>query len=229
MKINDAILEALRPAPVELDPEWSNTTLRSILATEQTTPRKMRTRRRVGLTAFVVATTSVAGMGVAAASTGFSFKSFTETFGYWNTTPVEGHPDVDPASATRIASATGPNNSVFSVLGTDGDYACFTAVLESTTSAKAALPSDFTDITSNYCGAFARAEFGLDGVSYTNGVAGYMVHAGEAVRATVTSAKGTEYPALLVDGLFWGWFPEGEHPTLTAYAEDGTVVGRERL
>jgi hypothetical protein len=233
MKLNDATIEALRPEPVPLDADWSTATLRSILATEPTAPRRRSTPRRAAIAIVAVTVTSGLGVGVAAATTGFTLGSFTDAFSYWGTTPVEGKPSVDPASAKRLVTAEGPDNSVFSVVGTGGEYACFTAVIESPASAKGNLPTSFTDITDNYCSDHPPygddAAFGLASISYGSEIAGYMASAGEAVQAVATAGDGTEYPALLVDGQFWGWFPKDQNLTLTGYAKDGTLVGQVRL
>jgi hypothetical protein len=66
-------------------------------------------------------------------------------------------------------------------------------------------------------------------VSFQGQIAGFIVSAGNAVRAEVHTPDGQAYPALLVDGDFWGWFPTDARPTLVGYATDGTVIDRVEL
>jgi hypothetical protein len=228
MTIDNATIDALRPGTVALDPEWSDATLRAILAEDPPQVRRP-TGRRVAIAAFAITLTTVGGVGVAAATTGFSFSSFADTFSYWN---GGDRPHVDPSGATRLATAAGPSGSIFSVVGAGDDPTCYTAIIESASSAKQVLPSAFTDITDNYCTDFSgrdRPEFGSASVSYGSEVAGYTVPAGRAARAELTGQDGTTYPALLVDGQFWGWFPKDQHPTLVGYAKDGTRIGETVL
>lgn len=182
-----------------------------------------RPRARVALVTCAVVATSAVGVGVAAATTGMGFSAFTDTFDHWSRT-------VDPAEAQRVATAPGPDGTVFSVLVTP-DSGCRTAVVESPQSAAAPLPSSFTDVTSNWCSTTVETgPFGTGAdVTLWNGIAGFNVRAGEAVRAEVTTPAGEEFPALLVDGLFWGWFPSEARATLIGYASDGSVMGREYL
>lgn len=232
MRINSAMLEALRPEPVTMDPDWSHASLTAILADEPTTHAGARrqARSRVALVGLAFVATSTLGVGVAVAAGGLTLHSFTEAFSYWKSRPVDGHPGVDPARAQRVATAPGPGDTVFSVFATGGDYSCRTAVVEDAESAKAHLPSSFTPITDNFCSSAPMgADFGASSVSFQGQIAGFIVAAGSAARAEVHTADGTEYPALLVDGDFWGWFPKAAHPTLVGYAVDGTVIGRVEL
>ncbi|WP_159081652.1 hypothetical protein [Nocardioides sediminis] len=229
MKISSATLVALRPEPVTMDPEWSHASLTAILA-EPTTRAGSRRRAhsRVALVSLAFAATSTLGAGVAVAAGDLTFHSFTEVFSYWKS--VDGHQGVDPARAQRMATAPGPDDAVFSVLATGSDYTCRTAVVESAESAEDPLPSSFTPVTDNFCASTPLgADFGGADVSFQGQTAGYIVSAGSAARAEVHTPDGREYPALLVDGDFWGWFPTDAHPTLVGYALDGTVIGRVEL
>jgi hypothetical protein len=232
MKISSSTLEALRPEPVTMDPDWSHSSLTAILADEPTTHTgaRRRTHSRVALVSLAFVATSTLGVGVAVAAGGLTLHSFTDAFSYWKSRPVDGHQGVDPARAQRMATAPGPGDTVFSVLTTGGDYSCRTAVLEDAESAKAPLPSSFTAVTDNFCSSTpSGVDFGADSVSFQGQIAGFIVAAGSAARAEVRTPNGREYPALLVDGDFWGWFPKAAHPTLVGYAADGTVIGRVEL
>jgi hypothetical protein len=235
MNVSIATIEALRPGPVDMDSTWADATLAAILADEPDPVRRSRRnpRSRAVLVSLAVAASSVMGAGVAAAATDFVPQSFTDAFAFWKKDPAPGQlgqHSVDPGDARRVATAPGPRGAVFSVISTPGNFACHTAVLESPQSAAEALPSSFVDVTSKWCSGSSRGtEFGAADVSFQNGVAGFVVAAGRAARASVEARDGREYPALLVDGEFWGWFPQDENPTLVGYAPDGSVVGRIHL
>jgi hypothetical protein len=228
MKIDHRVLHELRPTEHPLDPTWSHDTLLRVMATESTTAttRNPRTkRRRVALVAVGVAVTTVTGVGVASAS-GLTSQSLTDAFSSWKVWP--GY-DADPAQAERVATAPGPDGLVFSVLDTgDGQTkSCRSAILETAESARLPKPTTFTDVYGNFCADGPTfPTFGNIGVTNDDLAATYVVSAGDAVRADVRTPDGTQYPALLVNGDFWGWFPLGEHPTVTGYAADGTVVGQ---
>ena len=231
MKISADVIEELRPDPVTMDPTWSHETLTRLMAADSpsTQPHAPRQRkRRVALVSLAVVATSVAGVGVASAS-GLIPTSFTDAFSSWQHWP--GHP-ADPATAERIATAPGPDGMVFSVLSTGHGHAdsCRTSVVESAESATHALPVSFTNIYGTFCSDAATAPtFGSGSVSYQDVAAGFTVSAGNAVRAEVRTPTGQTYPALLVEGDFWGWFPRSAHPTLVGFAADGSVVGKVRL
>ncbi len=55
----------------------------------------------------------------------------------------------------------------------------------------------------------------------------YWVPAGQAIRADLPLPDGSGYPAVLVEGGFYGWFSTDSRgdPVLTGYAADGTVIG----
>jgi hypothetical protein len=183
--------------------------------------------------ALVAAVPLTTGIGIAAATTDLVPGAFTDVFSFWGQgNPAADIQPSDPGDAARMATAPGPDGKVFTVMSTadDGQYGCRTALLESKESAAQPQPTAFVEVTDNWCESEPFSyTFGGAGVSFVNDTAGYTVVAGEAVRAEARADDGTEYPALLVDGYFWGWFPTSEHPTLTGYANDGSVVGQVHL
>ena len=228
MKISSDVLEELRPDPVALDPAWSHEVLTRVLSDHGHVTTTRPARRRVVVVGVAVAATSIAGVGVAAAN-GLMPHSFTAAYSGWQHWP--GHA-ADPATAERVATAPGPDGTVFSVLSTGHGAAdsCRTAVLESAESARQPLPGEFTDIYGDFCSdAPTLPDFGGVSVSYQDVAAGYTVSAGDAVRAEVRTPDGQAYPALLVEGDFWGWFPRSARPTLVGFAADGSVVGTVHL
>lgn len=237
MKLTDATLDDLRPQPRDLDPEWSASTLTTILSTpgagRQVGAGAARCPRRGVAISLLAAVSLSTGLGIAAATTDLASGSFTDAFSFW----AQGNPaadilPADPGDVMRMATAPGPDGTVFSVMSTaeDGQYGCRTALLESKESAAQPQPTSFVAVTGNWCASepFTSA-FGGAGVDFVNDTAGYTVVAGDAVRAEVRADDGTEYPALLVNGYFWGWFPTSDHPTLTGYASDGSLVGEVAL
>lgn len=81
--------------------------------------------------------------------------AFTDAFGYWQTNPVHGHPAVDPATAKRVASTTGPHGTRFTVLAAsaakDPAYTCVVALFETARSARNPGPTAFTEASGNWC------------------------------------------------------------------------------
>lgn len=233
MKIDAETLEAIRPVPATLDRDWSDRTLSEILAAESVrrSSRPRRTaRRRAAVAGLALAATAVSGVGVAAAATGLGSHSFADVFSSWKKWP--GNDGADPATAVRAATAPGPQGTVFSVLSTGGEdqRGCRTAVFESASSSAGSIPSDFIGASSSFCSTESTfTDFGGVGVDFSDMGAVFTVSAGEAVRAEVRTPDGLEYPALLVGGDFWGWFPKAAHPTLVGYAADGAIVGRVKL
>lgn len=231
MKVSNELLSELRPKVAPLDPEWSNETLTRVLASTPTPgpARTARPRRRHIAAVGVAVVASFGGITVASAS-GLMPQAFTDEFAMWKDWPGR---STDPATAKRAATAPGPNGLVFSVMSTANGQAdsCRTSVLETAESAKLPGPADFTAIFDNFCSDEpSLPDFGGVSVNFhADSANGYVVSAGEAVRAVVTTPDGQEYPALLVEGDFWGWFPFGERPTLTAYAADGSIVGSVNL
>ena len=232
MKISSETIDAIRPEPAALDPDWSHETISAILATEPTRrPRSRRSGRlRGAVVGLALATATVSGAGIAAAATGLTPQVFTDAFAGWKHWP--GNDDADPATAVRVAEAPGPAGTVFSVLSTGGEngYGCRTAVFESAESAAEPAPSSFAGVYGDFCSSGPTfPTFGGAGVTFDELAATYVVSAGDAVRAVVSTPDGTTYPALLVGGDFWGWFPKSADPTLVAYAADGSVVGKVKL
>ena len=231
MKISSDVLEELRPDPVTMDPTWSHATLNRVLSGENRptrVPAPRQGRRRIVLVSAAMLATSAAGVG-AASAIGLTPTSFTSAFSSWQHWPGG---SADPAAAERIATAPGPDGMVFSVLSTGRAHgsSCRTSVVESAESARRDLPDSFTEIYGDFCSNHATAPtFGTAAVSYQDVAAGFTVSAGKAVRAEVRTPDGQVYPALLVEGDFWGWFPRSAHPTLLGYAVDGSLVGKVRL
>ena len=212
--------------------------------TRPAAPRRLSRRRTLLVGGTFIAMTSI-GVAAAAEVLDLGYSSFAETFSHWGSGTTEGGRQlVAPSTAERAATAPGPDGTVFSVLRTPGEYACYTSVLETKASSAEPLPTSFVPTSGNWCDdepIFEDfEEFGGLGVSFSyripgvdlpaeHGLAAFDASAGDAVRAEVTTPTGKSYPALLVDGMFWGWFPGGEAATLVGYAADGSVVGREYL
>lgn len=190
----------------------------------------------------------VAGGGVAAAN-GRLPLAFTQAFatwaGDWSMNGVQG---ADPDTAERVASTTGPDGTTFTVMAaptttTDGGRgACTVAVLETAASTRDAGPSDFQDVSSNWCHSSIVGQpfgvMGTDAAYAADSTLGVMhdlwvwsAAAGDAVRAELVTADGRTWPAVSYDGVLYGWFPalrEGDaRPQLIiGYAADGTEVDR---
>ncbi|GAA4125640.1 hypothetical protein GCM10022215_34260 [Nocardioides fonticola] len=231
MKIDLDDVGAIRPDLEPLHPVRSAETLNAILRTERDNRRAvLRPPRRPWAAAGVALVLTLGtGTAVAAAGSGWVGAPFAEVFSPWLSWP-DGT-GADPTAAVRRASAPGPVGTVFSVLTTEDDGGgCRTAVFESEASATASEPTEFTPAYGDWCAdGPSGSDFGTVGVDSGPMADGFVVSAGEAVRAEVTAPDGRTFPALLVGGDFWGWFPTGSHPTLVAYAVDGAVVGTIRL
>ena len=200
----------------------------------------------------------VGGAGAAAAAGGLLPQSFTDAFSGWGTTPREGGsryegpdaqavgpdragPAIDPSTGQRVASAPGPNGTVFTLVtahATDPAYQCTAVLFESPTSAGQPLPSDFRSSYHDTCQEGpAQGTFDMKGTHEPEkGVWTWSATAGDAVRATLVGPDGTSYPVLGEAGALYGWFPGhadlvgGTLATdrlyvLTGYAADGSVVG----
>ena len=236
------VLTAIRPI-TEFDSQMSpseQTALRErIMADRAVAPsagrRSPRRRRRLAAVTLSAILASTVGVG-AAAATGNMPQAFTDAFSYWFTSPVAGQNGIDPSTAHRAAVAPGPHGQVFSVLtakGADG-YQCTVGLFETNRSADMPGPAAFTDATGSICRTGPDdGDFGGSSVSAAGHAYSYFVSAGSAVRAELHTSDGTIYPALLVEGDFWGWFPTpasvSTHPVLIGYAADGSVVGRTVL
>lgn len=237
-----AVLTAIRPTN-DLDTDTSpseQTALRERIMADRITTghtsQKRPRRRRLAAAALTAVLASTVGVGTAAA-TGNMPQAFTDAFSYWFTSPVAGHEGIDPSAARRVATAPGHDGMVFTVLTAKGanGYQCTAGLFETSRSAQLTGPADFTDATGSICrtgpdhGAFGSGS----SVSVAPQAYTYFASAGSAVRAEVRTTDGGTYPALLVEGQFWGWFPTptpgSAHPVLIGYAADGTAVGRTVL
>lgn len=236
MLTHDDVIDALRPEPPALDPAWSDQTLSRILAQSPQTPRQVtrprRTRTRVALLGVAAALPLTAGVGLAAASSGLLPQAFDNVFAHWGIgNPDEGIAPVDLDSVRRAATAAGPDGQIFTVVaaGTKGGSTCHTALFETQASAAEPRPTAFIDVTDNWCAPEQTGSFGGVSLTNTDGYSAFHVSAGEAVDAVLRTTSGDRYPVILVDGYFWGWFPQGEAATLVAHDADGVPQGRAIL
>jgi len=237
--VNDdrlTVLRQMRPRP-SLDVVWTAEEQRSvrerILADRRTDeqPAAVPRRRKRAAVAGVAALTLIAAPGLAVAiDDGLKEQAFVDAYGYWGETI--GGP-VDPAAATRAATAPGPYDGTFSVLTSTNDegMTCVAPVFETTSSATADLPDDFNDGGSFCHEAPSTRPFGFDSIGYNNTAAVWWAHAGDAVSGELVDTDGAVYPVVLVEGYLFGWYPlpsrmPDDRPTLIGYAADGSEVGR---
>jgi ferric-dicitrate binding protein FerR (iron transport regulator) len=233
------VITALRPRPEE-DAAWTQQERAALLTRVLHSPRPWapsrpsRLRRRtltLGLSGVLV----VAGGGAAVAG-GLVPQAFVDAFAYWQNQPSgENSPPVDPSTAERAATAPGPGGTVFTVVSAhaadDPSFRCTTALFETPESAAQPGPAVFTDAFGSVCEKPSHRTFG-DGtnVAVTDGKYVWQIPAGDAVRGELRTASGEDWPVVLVDGSFYGWFPALEpgepHPVLVGYAADGSEVGR---
>ncbi len=239
------VIDALRPQGDSIDPEWSQETLRLILATTPAPARPELRRRRIRKVLVGTGALAVLGGGVAAAAD-IMPQSFTDAFAGWSLTGHQydddpGRQSVDPATARRLATEPGPGGTIFSLVAANGTgrYACVAALFETPSSAGKPAPDAFVDANGSSCDAQpAHAGFG-DGAAVdvlrepdTLGepaVVVYSVATGDAVRAVLQTADGQSYPVLRLNGRFYGWYPgHGSPPggVLIGYAANGEELGR---
>lgn len=231
------VLSEMRPTG-SLDAVWTadeQTVVRERILSDRTSPARVRPhRRRHAALSGVLAFGLVCLPGVAGAvGSGMEPQAFFDAYDYWGDNPDGA---VDPATATRAASAAGPFGGTFSVLtarNEDG-LTCMTPVFESTTSEKALLPDDFEGGFST-CGSVPSTRpFAVDAVEYVDTATVWFGHAGDAVTAELRMPSGEVYPVLRVEGYLFGWYPlptpgERDAPVLTGFAADGTEVGTAEL
>lgn len=205
--------------------------------------RTRRGRRRLAAVALGVLVCAIpANLAVA-----YGPVSYRDAYGWMFAEPVDGGPvdgPINPATLRRVASGTGPDGMVFSVVtGTNtAGRTCLTPVFETAESGLQPLPTDVVVQGGGECRAVPSAlPFGRgDSLDLAvQGVAGlYTCAAGEAVRAEVRAdATGLTYPALLAYGRFFAWMPpvgDGiggmeDAYTITGYAADGRIVGQGHL
>lgn len=237
-----AVVDSLRPS-TDVDQLWDpieQADVRERILTAAQPGDELaerRGRKRRPLVVLAASGLVVAGGAGAAAAGGLMPQAFTDAFSSWQSTPATSTPQVDPANAERVATAAGPDGTVFTVLTAsatdDPDYACTVALFETAQSATAPGPAAFTEASDNWCRKGPEtAPFGSGAnIDVSDGYYVWWTAAGDAVRAELHTASGQTYPVVRSRGTFFGWFParaEGEpQAELIAFAADGTEVGRE--
>lgn len=242
----DTTLEALRPDTLPFDEQWSRAALAGILATPSGSPTSRP--RRVRMVVAGAVAVGLLGAGAATAA-GLVPQVFTEAFAGWSVVPAEGEPGrqaVDPATAERVATAAGPNGTVFSLVaapGRDG-FSCVAVLFETSASVAAAVPSAFVDGDGGLCAAQppVDARFGqmaaldvqrLPAALGEREIGVLSIWAGSAARAEVRTADGVRRPLLRLGGRFYGWFVghgDDAGPALViGFDADGTEIGRARI
>lgn len=231
------VLSGMRPQ-TSLDTVWTadepSVVRERILADRNSPANAGPHRRRRAALAGVVALGLIAVPGVATAvGSGMKPQAFFDAYDYWDDNP---RGSVNPATASRAATAPGPFGGTFSVLtATNEDgLTCIGPVFESSTSAKAELPDNFEDGGSFCHSAPSTRPFGLDSIVYTDSATVWWAHAGDAVTAELRMPSGEVYPVVRVEGYLFGWYPlplrgPDEAPTLTGYAADGSALGKIRI
>lgn len=230
------VLKTLRPTP-PLDGDWSVAELSRITTSPTTRPAAQqpiqRRRRRIVVSSAVAGALFAGGIGTAAA-TGLLPDRLLNLLDTMSPSPDAAH---QTASATvqRAATAPGPDGQVFSVVtwdeGPGSDYEwCSVPVIETAASAAEPVPADFYD-NGAVCGPGGFAdEFAAEyGVNASDPYAVFEVKAGTAVRGELRLPDGSTYPAVLVRGWLYGWFPPATEGVLTGYTQDGTVAGTVTL
>lgn len=235
-------LMAVKPS-LDDDERWAQAARNGVLTRIIETPRAVAAPsvavsqgpRRLAWIGAAVAVACASSAGVAVAAGGMPL-AFTNVFSYWDTSPVAGNEGIDPADSTRVATVPGPDGLMYSVLVARGEngYRCTTAVLETSASANASGPYDFTDTGSECTNADNTQPFGLSTVSRAPSAWAYVATAGEATTAELTLPSGEILEPILFEGQFYGWYPReythpGEMPVLVGFDTDGEVVGRVTL
>ena len=231
------LLSEMRPK-TSLDAVWTadeqKVVRERILADRTSSGTTGPSRRKRAALAGVVVLGLVAVPGVASAvGSGMKPQAFFGAYDYWGENPDGA---VDPATASRAATAPGPFGGTFSVLTAknDGGLTCIGPVFETSTSAKAQLPDNFEDGGSFCQTAPSNMPFGIDSVMYTDSATIWWGPAGDAVTAELRMPTGEVYPVLRVEGYLFGWYPlpapgERDDPTLTGFAADGSEVGETTI
>lgn len=237
-----AVLTAIRPT-CSADDLWAAEVQGDIRKRIQAHPfppvaRRRSIRRRAATAAAAGAVLTAMGVTAANAS-GVIPQAFTEAFDYWSTTPVDGYQGIDPATAVRVAGTTGPDGTLFNVYVAQGEdgYHCIAGAFENPSAQQSSQPPTFSDTGSECRVGVNTREFGPAGssITYDPSVYFYTFNAGPAVRATLHTSAGPAVPPVLVEGTFYGWYRSSAGsdwlpwPTLTGYAEDGSVVGEAQI
>ena len=228
-----ALLTQIRPE-VSLDLVWTpqqQTAARERILLDQsrtitTVPGR---RRRVALVAGGLTVGLLALPGAAGAvNSGMSAQSFAQAYSNW-----QENRGVDPGSAQRLGTIAGPSGGMYSVVSAANDkgVTCLTMLFETAASAKKPAP-DFFEGGGSFCDDIPSIKpFGFNGRFSSGAVDVWIAEAGTAVRGITRMADGRTYPAMLVQGYLFGWFPilDRDAPalvTVIGYAADGSEVGQ---
>lgn len=228
-------LTALRPRTT-VDKAWPavnrTATYEGITATTRSvteaTPKRRRTPRLVAI-ALLAGLGVPAGIGAANAA-GLLPDAFIRNYASWRQDT-----GVDPATATRVATAPGPDGTVFTVwtAKAPNGTVCIAPLFETATSAKAPQPSAFEANGSTCQPAERHQSFGVSsGINADDKNHTYQVSAGDTARAELRLHDGTVLPAIRVENNYLGWYPTAhgqKPPVLTAYDLAGNVIGRLQL
>lgn len=209
--------------------------------------RPLRSRRQHAAVIALSVAVLAGGSGAAAAS-GLMPQAFIDSLSSWRTWP-EG-PPVDPATAQRIATAPGPDGTVFTLMAAaaadDPDFQCVVALYETPDSALQPGPAAFQDVSGNWCqdgpddrpfGAIgsdvANAAWFTKDIGVRSDTWVWYASAGKAVTAELRTTDGASYPVLKHNGMFFGWVPapalDQPHPVLIGYDANGKEVGRDTV
>ncbi len=207
-------------------------TYEAVTATTRSATEATSRRRRAPR---VVAIALLAGLGVAAGigaagATGLLPDAFIRNYASWRQDT-----GVDPATATRVAAAPGPDGTIFTIWiakGPNGSV-CIAPLFETADSAKSPQPSAFHDNGSTCQPPERHESFGASsGINADDKNHTYNVSAGDTARAALRLHDGTVLPAIRVEGNYLGWYPTAHGqtaPVLTAYDIAGNVVARLQL
>lgn len=187
---------------------------------------RRRWTKRVTVVALLTGALIPVGLGVAAA--GGILPGFSHYYSTWKTDV-----GVDPATATRAATAPGPDGAVFAVWTAKGNgKECFAPLFETPHSTATPDPSTFEGSGSSCAPIGQKHAFGDSrAVNGDDMKATYEVSAGDTARAELKLPDGTRRPAVQVKGRYFGWYTTGVNRTaeLIAYNTNGTVAGTVEL
>ncbi|MDM4719675.1 hypothetical protein QTQ03_08820 [Micromonospora sp. WMMA1363] len=233
-------LTALRPR-TSIEHLWPSASrdasLAAITATDPaaaaTAPRRRpRRTRRLVLAAVLSVLAIPAGLGVASA-TGIVPEAFRDLW------MLEQDTGVDLANISRVATAPGPEGSVFAVwmaTNPDNDYICLVPIFEKPDGVTKPEPSVLQDGAAGCHQHDPKMKLGENmwvGSSQDEtgrlDLAVYAVSAGRTTRAELRMPDGSTLPALRVKDRYVGWFPYSPNapkPILTAYNASGDVAAQ---